>query len=219
MSKFGLVFHIAKNNMLSLFRPGTPVTDRAKYQETIFDFKIVKGDRVLDIGSGAVPFKYATEFVDLFQDDNTHRGGVPIKKEGRVIHTADIENLPFRDKEFDFVYCSHVLEHVKSPAKACDEIMRVGKRGYIETPSRLSDFMFNTVSLGFHLWQVDKINNKLIFRKYSEREKEGIKEQKFFNLVTAKYRNFVQDCFWKSTDQFYIMFYWEDRFEYLVIDS
>lgn len=204
--------------IFSLFLPGNPPNDRLIYQKKLFDFQIQKFDRVLDIGSGAFPFKYVTEFVDLYQDDNTHRGGVPIKKDGRLIHTADIENLPFQDKFFDFVYCSHVLEHVKSPAKACDEIIRVGRRGYIETPSRLSDFMFNTVSLGFHLWQVDKINNKLIFRRYSEREKEGIKETKFFDLVLAPYRNFVQDCFWNNTDQFYTMFYWEGSFEYLVID-
>jgi SAM-dependent methyltransferase len=204
---------------LSLFRPGNPPEDRSQYQEKVFDFKIKKSDRVLDIGSGAFPFKYATDFVDLYQEDNTHRGGVPIKKEGRIIHTADIENLPFQDKYFDFVYCSHVLEHVKNPAKACDEIMRVGRRGYIETPSRLSDFMFNTVSVGCHLWQVDKINNKLIFRIYSEREKEGIQETKFGDLINARYRNYVQECFWKNPDQFYTMFYWEGLFEYLVIDA
>jgi SAM-dependent methyltransferase len=219
MSKLNLAIKIFKNNLFSIFWPGVPPTERSKYQERLFDFKISQGDKVLDIGSGAVPFKFATELVDLYQDDNRHRGGIPIKRDGRLIHVANIEALPFADKSFDFVYCSHVLEHVQNPAKACDEIMRVGHRGYIETPSRLSDFIFNTVSLGFHIWQVDKINNKLIFRKYSKREKEGINEQKFFDLVNAKYGNFVQNCFWRSPDQFYTMFYWENRFEYLVIEN
>ena len=50
--------------------------------------------------------------------------------------------LPFRDTTFDFVYCSQVLECVKNPLAACREIMRVGKRGYIETPTLGKDTLF-----------------------------------------------------------------------------
>src|SRR6185312_3065915 len=43
----------------------------------------------------------------------------------RVDFKADITNLPFPDKSFDFVYASHVLEHVKDDSKALSEIRRV----------------------------------------------------------------------------------------------
>ena len=46
------------------------------------------------------------------------------------------EPWPFKDKQFDFVFCSHTLEDVKDPAWVCSELIRVGKRGYIEAPSR-----------------------------------------------------------------------------------
>jgi SAM-dependent methyltransferase len=38
---------------------------------------------------------------------------------------ADITNLPFADKSYDFVYASHVLEHVKDDRKAISEVRRV----------------------------------------------------------------------------------------------
>ncbi|MGO4563990.1 class I SAM-dependent methyltransferase [Rhizobium sp. 2YAF20] len=40
---------------------------------------------------------------------------------------ADIHNLPYEDGTFDFVLCSHVLEHVDDPVRATAEIKRVLK--------------------------------------------------------------------------------------------
>ncbi len=37
------------------------------------------------------------------------------------------EHIPFKDKEFDVVFCSHVLEHVESESKSLSEINRVLK--------------------------------------------------------------------------------------------
>gem|GEM_PF-6800036 len=32
---------------------------------------------------------------------------------------------------FDFVVCSHTLEDVRNPGRGCEEILRVGKAGYL----------------------------------------------------------------------------------------
>jgi ubiquinone/menaquinone biosynthesis C-methylase UbiE len=45
-------------------------------------------------------------------------GEVGIVKDNRPLIVADLE-ASFKDKEFDFVYCSHVLEHVRDPKLAC----------------------------------------------------------------------------------------------------
>ena len=37
------------------------------------------------------------------------------------------EKLPFKNKSFDVIFCSHVLEHVKSEEKSLDEMNRVLK--------------------------------------------------------------------------------------------
>lgn len=38
---------------------------------------------------------------------------------------ADICNLPFKDKSFDFVICNHVLEHIPNDTKAMEEVYRI----------------------------------------------------------------------------------------------
>lgn len=42
---------------------------------------------------------------------------------------ADICNLPFKDNEFDVVFCNHVLEHIPDDTKAMQELFRVLKKG------------------------------------------------------------------------------------------
>ncbi len=42
---------------------------------------------------------------------------------------ADITDLPFKDNEFDVVFCNHVLEHVTDDKKAMQELYRVLKKG------------------------------------------------------------------------------------------
>jgi len=38
---------------------------------------------------------------------------------------ADICNLPFKDNEFDYIFCNHVLEHIPDDTKAMQELYRV----------------------------------------------------------------------------------------------
>ena len=102
-------------------------TSRFDYQHRYINFDIAPNARVLDIGSGGDPFPFATHLVDRFLNPTEHRHG-PLVKRDKLLLGADIHNLPFRDKSFDFVYCAHLLEHVDDPIKACAEIMRIGRR-------------------------------------------------------------------------------------------
>lgn len=54
---------------------------------------------------------------------------------------ADILNLPFKDKEFDLVFCNHVLEHVEDDNRAMKELFRVmkpGGMGIFQVPQELA---------------------------------------------------------------------------------
>ena len=148
----------------------------AQYQSRYFDFAIKPGDKVLDIGSGHIPFPLATHLADISTTDHmVGRAGAPFKHvDGKPVYECNVEKTPFKDKEFDFVYCSHVLEHVHNPEAACRELMRIGKRGYIECPTRGKDTFFATAKASNHLWAVECLNGELIFTEYSELEKEGI---------------------------------------------
>lgn len=89
---------------------------------------------VLEVGSGQKPMWRADVLVDRYLHDDAHRPG-PLCV-SRPIVCADIEDLPFEDDAFDFVYCSHVLEHVGDPVAAAGELGRVGSSGIIAVPSR-----------------------------------------------------------------------------------
>ena len=54
---------------------------------------------------------------------------------------ADICDLPFKENEFDVVFCNHVLEHVSNDTKAMQELYRVlkpGGFGIFQIPQDLS---------------------------------------------------------------------------------
>ncbi|MBN1817455.1 MAG: methyltransferase domain-containing protein [Sedimentisphaerales bacterium] len=155
------------------------ISDRDRYilyQSRHFHFGIRPGDKVLDIGSGGVPFRHATHLADLTVSDNFHgRAGMPFQYlEGRPVYECDLENLPFEDHQFDFVYCSHVLEHVKHPEKACRELVRVAGRGYIETPAPAKDLCMDTAGVSHHLWGIENRNGKLIFTPYTKIQIKGL---------------------------------------------
>ncbi|HPG38732.1 MAG TPA: methyltransferase domain-containing protein [bacterium] len=46
-----------------------------------------------------------------------------------VDHRADLRKLPFADASYDFVFASHVLEHIREDTQAVAEIARVLKPG------------------------------------------------------------------------------------------
>ena len=105
-------------------------TSRFEYQQRYVKFDIQPGDQVLDIGSGGDPFPYSTVLTDRFMEESPSRYESLVKGDKPFL-VSDIDALPFRDNSFDFVFCAHVLEVVENPLKACAEIMRVGKRGFI----------------------------------------------------------------------------------------
>lgn len=196
-----------------------PEKDRFSYQKEYVDFDIQKGDRVLDIGSGAYPFPLATHLADFYEEETVHRAGKLIK-DGRPFIKCSIEDTPFRDKEFDFIYCSHLLEHVENPAKACEEIMRVGRKGYIETPTRLSDTMFNFTRIKqHHKWFIELLNNTLIFMEFDDKKLRDTSVNFFLEQFQSNYKNYFQDLFYNNRDLFSNMLSWQDKFFYYVFDK
>lgn len=154
-----------------------PSQDRyTLYVSREFDFGIRPGDLVLDIGSGHLPVPFATHLADFAPDDDLYgRAGVPLQRDnGRPCISCDVEDMPFDDHEFEFVYCSHVLEHVRCPERACAELTRVARRGYIETPTRGKDLFLNSARASNHLWAVENYAGTLVFTEYDEKDREGI---------------------------------------------
>jgi len=142
--------------------------------------KINSNDKVLDIGGWAKPFNRANYIIDYMPYKTRGIGGKCgpdqeyFNKDTWVVwDICNHKPFPFKDKEFDFVFCSHVLEDIRDPIWVCSEINRIGKRGYIETPSRVIEshkniggkWNLNKYLTGYshHVWYVENIDNELLF--------------------------------------------------------
>ena len=207
--KFGLKLDLHRK------RPKWPgEEDRYSYQKRYVTFPINHGDRVLDVGNGGHPFPYATVVMDRFPGLTACRQEPLITNEKPFL-VADVHDLPFGDKSFDFVYCSHVLELVDDPLRACEEIMRVGRRGYIETPTLGKDMLFAWAK-GMQKWHVVAIAETLCFFEYSERQLEGIRSSIWRDLIMNSRANPIQEAFFHNLDIFNVMFTWNNRFSVLI---
>lgn len=118
------------------------------------------GARVLEIGGGNDPHPGSDLIVDKFPDDNFHRAGkgnifrggefvmqMPdgTKQTGTRqlnIMQGDVVDLPFADKEWDFVIAKDVLEHVEDVEQAFREISRIGKAGLVDVPRFASEWLW-----------------------------------------------------------------------------
>ncbi|MDR2819180.1 MAG: class I SAM-dependent methyltransferase [Desulfovibrio sp.] len=193
----------------------------ALYQARIFDFPITSGNRVLDLGSGHAPFPLATHLADIdLGSGQIGRAGVAFRHvRGKPVFRCSVEKTPFADKEFDFVYCSHVLEHAQDPAAACAELMRIARRGYIETPTRGKDVFLRSAQISNHKNYCELFHGVLTFRHYEAWEMDGIgfdilqkmhtspetEREKAFSALLYLYPRAVN-----------VMLLWEDGFEFLV---
>lgn len=132
------------------------IAERTGYQP-LPDFPA--GWKILDIGPGNFPLPRATHFLDVKRFE-----GIPEEKltEFDLNDLLQDVKLPFPDNHFDFVYCSHVLEHLESPRVVMRELERVGKRGFVEVPSICLDFMMKH-GTSHEKWACWGYGNRILF--------------------------------------------------------
>src|SRR5690349_8620896 len=130
--------------------------------------------QVLDIGGWAKPLPRADWVVDLEPYETRglygSESGDPERFSSDTWIQRDIcdpEPLPFDDGHFDFVVCAHTLEDVRDPLQVCREMVRVGKAGYVETPSRLEEQIYGLqgpwTGWSHHRWLVEVTGNRVEF--------------------------------------------------------
>ena len=149
----------------------------------------------LDIGCGYRAHKNASIIADIknFSDYYKGRKFVQIKE----------KNLPFKDKEFDFVIASHVIEHVDDFEFFIKELERISSKGYIELPTRFGDnLVFENKK--DHIWwfSYNDITNTLIASKKNQLV------EPFITVSTAK---LFEEIFRES---FLIQLEWEEKINY-----
>jgi SAM-dependent methyltransferase len=181
------------------------------------NLKIPKKARVLDVGSGHSPHPRANVLTDKFTDNNYHRAtDINVLKHQQFVEASG-ESLPFKDKEFDYVICSHVVEHVEEPAIFLDELARVGKRGYLEAPSLIGEHLIPKES---HLWVLLLIDNQLVI---VHKERLGIKPTHGLGEVFLEFlprTSFGFKIMQATHQQFLTVNYeWKDSIDYIIDPS
>jgi|TARA_B110001454_G_scaffold103721_1_gene97662 ubiquinone/menaquinone biosynthesis C-methylase UbiE len=156
--------------------------------------------KVLDVGCGYRAHPKATVIADVQDLSNYY-------KERKFIKINE-KKFPFKDKEFDFVIASHVIEHVEDFEFFIKELERVSSKGYIELPSRLGDnLVFENKT--DHVWWFlyDDVNNKLVASK---------RNQIIEPFITVSTGKLFEKIFRESL---VIELMWEEKIDYQIDNS
>ena len=156
--------------------------------------------KILDIGCGYTAHNNATVICAVQDLSDFYKGKNFIKLESNT--------LPFKDKEFDFVIASHVIEHVKDIDFFIKELERVSSKGYIELPTILEDnLVFENKK--DHIWhtEFDDVENKINISK---------KIQFIEPLLTVSSSKKFSKIFRQSL---VLELYWEDTIEFTFIEK
>ena len=153
--------------------------------------------KVVDIGCGYSANKNASVIADIQDLSNFYKDKNFIKISGK--------KLPFKDKEFDFVIASHVIEHVEDFEFFVKELERISTKGYIELPTRLADnLVFENKN--DHIWwfAYNDVTNQIIASK---------RNQLLDPFITISMAKLFEKIFRES---FVLELAWEEKIDYKI---
>ncbi len=156
--------------------------------------------KILDIGCGYRAHPKASVIADIQDFSNYYKERSFIQIKGK--------QLPFKDKEFDFVIASHVIEHVQDIDFFIKELERISSKGYIELPTRLGDnLVFENKK--DHIWWFcfDDVKKSLVASK---------KNQLIEPFITVSTAKLFETIFRES---FVIEIMWEEKIDYNIDNS
>jgi SAM-dependent methyltransferase len=115
---------------------------------------------VIDIGSYESRYAYALLGQEIAPRRERFSAETWIQRD-----VCDHEPWPFADDQFDVVLCTHTLEDLRDPIRVCAEMARVGRAGYIETPSAATEL---TRGIESPLWSGWKHHRWLVWAEENE---------------------------------------------------
>ncbi len=181
--------------------------------------------KVLDVGSGHQPNRRANVILDKYTGDTIHRTTAKLEiPKDKYFIMGDALAIPFKQKKFDVVIASHIAEHIDDPIMFCNELQRISKSGYIETPGPITEVLLPANS---HKWIVRKSGNGLVFKNnkytkpfsplfysifYLNREGYDFDTKKSDNKF-LKFISWALNSIWKFIPYTYARLFWKDKFE------
>ena len=151
---------------------------------------------ILDIGCNIAPVEFAQTVADVQNFSKFYE-----EKNKKFVLIKD-KNLPFLNKQFDFVYASHVIEHVEDLSFFISELKRISRQGYIELPSILEDnIVLSTNSSDDHKWmfKFDDVEKVLLVEKKKQLIEPFITHGVLFDSLRKNFRSsLVLELYWEN---------------------
>jgi SAM-dependent methyltransferase len=165
---------------------------------------------VLEVGSGGNPYARSNVLLDAYPDTR-ERHWVPLTVD-RPFVFGFLEKLPFKDKSFDFVIASHVLEHSPAPERALTEMQRVARAGYIEVPDA---FMERVNPYKDHRAEITVRGGRLVIRK----KRDWVVDRELMELYSDRAKPFVAGELIPSRPfAFHVRYYWDDCLDFEILN-
>ena len=175
---------------------------------------------MLEVGPGGNPHPRANVLLEKIFDDKeialAQRGFSSELKTKKTIIFYNGEKFPFKDNEFDYVICTHVLEHI--PYSELEnfilELQRVAKAGFIEFPAIFYE-LINHQSV--HLWYMNYRDNTILFldkKIFNSNYVHKVMREMFYG--NDKYMSLA---FKRYRELFFCYFEWKDSINYKIVDS
>jgi len=168
---------------------------REKHRFLLRNFADYFKGSILDVGCDQA---YLKSFLNQIKSNRIKYIGIDKMGTPDIIVDLEKSPLPFRDKEFDFVYCLDVLEHLNNAHEIFDELVRVSRK-----------FILLSLPNNFYLWERIRV-----MRGVRPNDKYGLLPNPpedwhkwFFNINDAikfiSYRSKINRCRIKKKFPFY----------------
>lgn len=171
---------------------------------------VSSNELVLEVGAGGNPYPRSNVLLDAYEETRERHWAPLVSDRPTVL--GFVENLPFKDKVFDFVIAAHVLEHSSEPELFLEELQRVAKAGYIEVPDA---FMERINPYNDHRLEITCRNQKLLIRKKTS----SIKDKELVELYEDRVKPIItRSCIPSHPFEFHVRYYWEGSISFVVVN-
>jgi SAM-dependent methyltransferase len=165
---------------------------------------------VLEVGSGGNPYPRSNVLLDAYEETR-ERHWVPLIHDRPTVLSFG-ENLPFKDKTFDYVIAAHVLEHTPYPEKFLAELQRVARAGYIETPDA---FMERINPYKDHRLEVTVRDDVLVIRKKTA----WICDADLVELYEKRAKSIIaRETIPQHAAEFHMRYFWQEAIKFKIVN-
>jgi len=101
------------------------------FASAIVDYADLRGDEIalyVGVGTGEIATRFNVEVMTGIDVSKNMLSQNKVLKKYRLV-VGDVNDIPYLNDTFDFVFARNLLKHIPSPTKAINEMKRVTKKG------------------------------------------------------------------------------------------